>query len=181
MGCIVLCLHCKFKRVVLTPLKESFLWPQDDTFKGVILTPFGPTPSKGHFDPLQGSILTLARVVWNDSSKSQKTNQLFKRVVLTLILGHFYSYFGSFLLLLWVISTLIMGHFYSYYGSFILLFWVIPTPIRHHFNPYSGNFKVSCKGKIASTWFMNMHTQESIEVLVNNLLSTCYDNTILNI
>ena len=147
------------------------MWPQDDTFKGVILTPFGPTPSKGHFDPLQGSILTLARVVWNGSSKSQKTNQLFKRVVLTLILGNFYSYFGSFLLLLWVISTLILGHlysffgsflllfwviststlghFYSYYGSFILLFWVIPTPIRHHFNPYSGNFKVSCKGKIA--------------------------------
>ena len=144
--------HSKFKRVVLTPLKESFLCPQDDTFRGVILTPFGPTPSKGHFDPLQGSILTLARVVWNDSSKSQKTNQLFKRVVLTLILGHFYSYFGSFLPWLGIIST----HILVILRSLVRVKW-------------------------PSTWFMNMHTQESIEVLVNNLLSTCYDNTILNI
>ena len=147
-------LHCKFKRVVLTP--------------------FGPTPSKGHFDPLQGSILTLARVVWNDSSKSQKTNQLFKRVVLTLILGNFYSYFGSFLLLLWVISTLIMGHLYSYFGSFLPRLGIISTHILVI-------LRSLVRVKLPSTWFMNMHTQESIEVLVNNLLSTCYDNTILNI
>ena len=72
------CTHCKFKRV-------GFFLPQDDTFRRAILTPFGPTPLKGHFDP-------FTRIFWNDSSKSQKANQLFRRVVLALILGHFYSY-----------------------------------------------------------------------------------------
>ena len=128
----------------MTPLEESFWLLLGLLLRRVILTLY-----KDLFWLLQGSFETTLRRVKKQINSSKELFWPLFWVICTPILGHFYSYFGSFLLLFWVICTPILGHFYSYYGSFQVLFWVIPTLIRHHFNPYPGNFKVSCKGKIA--------------------------------
>ena len=55
--------HTVNSKVILTPSKESFSWPQDDPFKRVILTSFGLTPVKTHFNPLNRVILTTQGVI----------------------------------------------------------------------------------------------------------------------
>ena len=153
----------------MTPSEESFWLLLGLLLRRVILTLY-----KDLFWLLQGSFETTLRRVKKQINSSKELFWPLFWVISTLILGHSYSYFGSFVLLFWVISTLIMGNFYSYFGSFLPWLGIISTHILVI-------LRSLVRVKLPSTWFMNMHTQESIEVLVNNLLSTCYDNTILNI
>ena len=131
---------------------------------------------RSHFDSFwaysfEGSFWPFTRIYF-DSCKG-RLKRLFEesRNKSTLQKSCFDPYFGSFVLLFWVISTLIMGNFYSYFGSFLPWLGIISTHILVILWSL-------VRVKLPSTWFMNMHTQESMEVLVNNLLSIyiCYDN-----
>ena len=113
-----------------TPSEESFWLLLGLLLRRVILTLY-----KDLFWLLQGSFETSLRRVKKQINSSKELFWPLFWVICTPILGHFYSYCGSFLLLFWVISTPILGHLYSYFGSFLLLLWVISTLILGHSYP----------------------------------------------
>ena len=74
---------------------ESYSLPQDDPFKRVILTSFGLTPVKSHFNPLNTVILTTHGVISKWLLKELECKLTPQKCRFTLIWSHFDSSLAS--------------------------------------------------------------------------------------